>query len=117
MKDRELSENGWEPTVPPWIVCAANQYGDYILVGARHWDSTMRATTELLGGGDFRAGWDILQSMIPEGGREIQGFIDQFGRFYGREEAEQVAQQNDQIIMDQRGGRLSNFALHSEDLY
>ena len=110
-------EQKWEPTTEPWIVCAANKYGDYILTGARHWDNIMRATTVLLGDGDFKTGWKKLLSMVPEGGREVQGFIDQFGRFYDREEAEQVAQQNNQIMQDQAGGRLSKICLHSEDLY
>lgn len=105
--------DGWTPEIPPVIVCAANQYGDYILTGARHWDRIMRMTTTAIGRGEFSAGWKWLLSQ----GKECQGFIDQFGRFYTREEAELVARQNDQIDMNQHGGRLSETALHSEDLY
>ncbi len=69
-----------------------------------------------IGRGDFRTGWKWLFAGIPEGGREEQGFIDQFGRYYNREEADDLARQNGQII-EQREGRLSQVALHSEDLY
>ncbi len=107
----------WEPTTPPVIVCAANRYGDVIIAGARHHDSIMRGTIAAIGHGEFKLGWKRLLRRIPEGGREEQGFIDQFGRFYGREEAELLARQNNQIDHNQKGGRLSENALHSEDLY
>ena len=45
-----------------------------------------------------------------------QGFIDQWGRFYTREEALRVARQNNQIIVPDHQ-MLSAVALHSEDLY
>jgi hypothetical protein len=51
-------------------------------------------------------------SRVPEGGREEQGFIDQFGRFYDREEAMQLALQNDQVN-NHKGERF----LCSEHLY
>lgn len=98
----------WEPTTQPWIVCAANriQSGDeeIILPGPRHWDKTMHALARAL--------------KIPRGdaARAEQGFIDQWGRFYTREEAMKIARQNNQIIVSDKE-MLSLTALHSEDLY
>ncbi len=93
----------WEPTVKPIIVCAANRnaHDGRLVLGARHWDTLMRDTIR-----DFLGGrW----------GDAEQGFIDQFGRFYVREEAMQVARQNNQIRWPD--DMLSEVALHSEDLY
>jgi len=96
----------WEPTVKPIIVCAANKMpdGDLIL-GARHWDTQMRATVKAI----YRDPDNIKY------GAAEQGFIDQFNRFYTREDAMQVARQNDQIRFPD--DMLSETALHSEDLY
>ena len=65
--------------------------------------------------------FDILMTKVIRGGERSwvsaeQGFVDQFQRFYTREEAMQLARENDQIIVpdDQM---LSLTALHSEDLY
>ena len=93
----------WEPTTKPWIVCAAIRFNDHIVCGPRHWDTTMRKMVDLLKDHEF---W----------GKAEQGFIDQFGRFYNREEAMQVARQNNQIIVSD-SQMLSLTALHSEDLY
>lgn len=99
----------WEPTTQPWIVCAANrinagQADEVIIPGPRHWDKTMHTIARALK-------VDYLFACSAE-----QGFIDQFGRFYTREEAMQVARANDQIIVPDEH-MLSLTALHSEDLY
>ncbi len=96
----------WEPTTKPWIVCAANkhQLSGRIVCGARHWDSVMRGQVQ-----DMDGVWD------KSWGDAEQGFIDQWGRFYTREEAMEIARQNDQVI--NYDDMLSVTALHSEDLY
>ena len=96
----------WEPTTKPVIVCAANRMeDDVLLVGPRHWDLTMHSQLEAMS----RHG-------KQQHGLVEQGFIDQFGRFYTREEAMLVARQNNQIIVKDED-MLSLVALHSEDLY
>ena len=105
------SEEKWEPTTQPWIVCAANRYGDLIIAGARHHDSIMRSITAKIGGGsfkegdedttDWKAGWDILMKLCD--GQEEQGFIDQFGRFYTRKDACRLAVQNGQMEAQRNG--------------
>ena len=103
----------WEPTTQPWIVSAANQLPNgVLLVGPRHWDTTMRKQFKAMYGDDAFTNPD---KRVPHGDIE-QGFIDQWGRFYTREEAMVVARQNDQIIVPDEQ-MLSLSALHSEDLY
>lgn len=98
-----------EQTEKPRIVCAANKYfitlGDasfeIMLIGARHWDSCMR---------------DQFKRLAYKVDREteVQGFIDQFGKFYTRQEAFIIAEENDQIIRRVGG---DNGKLFSENLY
>lgn len=81
----ELQEN-WQPDpdIPIWIVCAANKHREtgVIFCGARHFDNAMRGQIKAAG---FKGnGYD-------------QGFIDQFGRFYDREQAWIIAEKNGQI--------------------
>jgi hypothetical protein len=92
----------------PRIVCAANQYSCLldetnllIVIGARHWDSIMRD--------HFRLIADRVERKS-----EIQGFIDQFGKFYTRQEAFVIAEENNQIIRRVGG---DNGKLFSENLY
>ena len=92
----------WSPSVKPYIVCAANRLGKVIVCGPRHCDKIMLAMIHRLEDHEY---W----------GPSEQGFIDQFGRFYTREEAMQVARQNNQIRWPD--DMLSKTALHSEDLY
>lgn len=92
----------WKPDysiTPRRIVCAANRNRESgrIICGARHWDNIMRAS--LLPGEKF-TGWD-------------QGFIDQFGDFLTREEAWEVASEQEQI----RREVSSPGTLYSENLY
>ena len=81
------------------IVCAAMRKEGYIICGARHFDSIMRAAIKKFN--DKPAGWE-------------QGFIDQFGVFLTREEAFVIAEANGQIR--QRVGG-DNGRLFSENLY
>lgn len=66
------------------IVCAANRMPDgHLLVGARHWDSLMCEQADKLG---------------YKGGKEEQGFIDQFGVFHTREAAMKIVENNGQVL-------------------
>lgn len=88
----------------PRIVCAANLYQDgTIIVGARHFDSIMRKTIEAI-----NADWNHWRHMTHE-----QGFIDQHGKFYSREDAWDIAKENGQIFRDCD----VDGALFSENLY
>ena len=119
-----MGVKAWTPTTRPVIVCAANELADgTLLIGVRHWDTRMRD--------QFRAKYGpfnqnkflkFLRRLVglpvpPRGlGTEGQGFIDQFGRFYEREEAMLLARANNQIIVPDHQ-MLSLTALHSEDLW
>ena len=85
----------------PRIVCAANRYPDgTVLLGARHWDS-----------------WMVQQARAlrkPVKPAPTQGFIDQFGNFYSREAAWEIAKAADQIVR-RCGGDYG--ILFSENLY
>ena len=85
------------------VVCAANRYGDdLLLLGARHWDKQMHAMADKIG--FKRADYE----------REEQGFIDQYGVFMTRQEAWAVAKAAGQIIR-RCGG--DEGCLYSENLY
>jgi hypothetical protein len=85
-----------------WIVCAAirNKEGRTIC-GARHYCNFMREQIEVSGGYDP---WY----------EDEQGFIDQYGNFYTREEAWIVAEENGQIRRRIEG---NDGTLFSENLY
>lgn len=90
------------PLSEPLIVCAAIQLVDGLIIpSARHFDMTMRL-------------------MIVETGRKErlggarQGFIDQHGNFYTREDACKIALANGQIIKRVGG---DEGTLYSENLY
>lgn len=91
------------------IVCAANRVlfnnGKITIVaGARHWDKVMHSIVDC-----------VDQDMM-----ELeQGFIDQYGNFYGREEAWIIAETNGQIIRRVGGDTTleGNGRLFSENLY
>lgn len=82
------------------VVCAANRSVDVVVLGARHFDSVMVATMELL--------------IIPATVEWEQGFIDQHGVFMTREEAWTVAEAAGQIIRRVGG---DGTRLYSENLY
>jgi hypothetical protein len=71
------------------IVCAANRYGDHIIASARHHDALMRKIINSMGG----------RSKLLDGcEREEQGFIDQYGDWWNREEAMNIVVQNGQKL-------------------
>lgn len=86
---------------PPRIVCAAVQLKDGLVVpSARHFDMTMRLVIASLG-----------KEKLPGA---TQGFIDQHGRFYSRQEAWMVASENGQLRRRVPG---DEGTLYSENLY
>ncbi len=84
------------------IVCAACLYKDILVVGVRHYSTTMQNQILALGG------YDLLREYA--GVQYIQGFVDQFGIFYTREEAAVIAWEAKQTSRKLDG-------LTSEDLY
>lgn len=84
------------------VVCAAVLYEDgTLLVGPRHYDSTMLAQYKRYGIG-----------MTED--QAVQGFVDQWGAFMTREEAHKMASEQGQI-RHRCGG--DNGRLFSENLY
>lgn len=89
------------------IVCAANRFeGGLIIAGARHFDNVMHGNVQRIFKTDNRA----YQCSMSE-----QGFIDQWGRFYTREDAFKIVQKNGQPFNAERN--VSTIALFSEGLY
>ena len=90
------------------VVCSAikNKYGR-LIVGARHYDSTMHSQLEQA----KRHGEDWSKGDID------QGFIDQFGKFMDRNEAWKVAMAADQIRYRCGGDTIDGGTLFSENLY
>lgn len=94
------------------IVCAANMLDDgTILVGARHWDERMHQQLEL-----YLQAKGITEEQWIKRSREheYQGFIDQYGTFYDREEAMIIAKREGQIF---RSVGYDSTELYSEHLY
>lgn len=105
--------NGWvcQTTIPRWqvnpdlpvyIVCAANRSKNTgrIICGARHHDTIMREQIKASEGRDEWVNSD-------------QGFIDQYGRFWNREDAWKIAEKQGQI----RRQVSTPGTLYSENLY
>lgn len=115
---------------PPRIVCAANRV-TYIdrtgtiqqltIAGARHMDSVMHPIRRLIMNEiqeiRSRHGDEIGEGvgMPPNTLSEEQGFIDQHGRFYTREQAYDIANANNQLL--RKTGYGATNKLYSEDLY
>lgn len=103
----------------PRIVCAANRckLTQQMLIGARHWDHAMRCQYRII---ELREnlldslGEPIIKYNIAT---ETQGFIDQHNRFYTREEAWKIAEENNQIICRVGGDTRNGGTLYSENLY
>lgn len=94
----------WQPPedVKPWMVCAAVRYGGVTVAGPRHFDEFMHGT--------------ILAIDIFECHEADQGFIDQWGRFYTREEAMEAVKASGQPFNLERNGGQDK-ELFSEGLY
>lgn len=84
------------------IVCAANRYRETgrIICGARHWDKVMRSSR--IGAEKWR-GWD-------------EGFLTQLGEWVNREDAYQIALDQNQILYPDNGSG-DDTTLYSEMLY
>ncbi len=99
----------WQPPadVKPWIVCAACRYGDELFLGPRHWDQTMLAQKKQARNGDnYRSTQHDF----------TQGFIDQWGRFYTREQAMEAVKESSQPFNAERNSG-NGKELYSEGLY
>ena len=117
---------GWVPTLRPIIFASANKLTDgTLLIGVRHWDTLMHQQFIAKYGEHARkrdalhrlARWFQDKPELPPGDDfEGQGFIDQFGRWYSREEAWQLARQNGQCIIPDHQITCWGF-LHSEDVW
>lgn len=118
---------GWSM---PRIVCAANRFTfineqgqleTQIVAGARHCDSVMNPIRMRLIGqsnwiSDKRTPGLLLPTASPDGFvGEDQGFIDQHGRFYTREEAFIIATDQNQFMRE--GDWTKDGRLYSEHLY
>ncbi|ASV44082.1 hypothetical protein PBI_SCTP2_67 [Salicola phage SCTP-2] len=86
----------------PRIVCAAMKLQDgTIVVGVRHFDHFMIQQIQAM-------------NMHVTHSNTVQGFVDQFGEFYDREQAYEVAHGNNQIVRDED---VCHGSLFSENLY
>lgn len=88
------------------IVCAANRYKDFIITGSRHHSVPMQMVTRLIG-------MDALRAYAGEQGEE-QGFIDQYGTYWNREDAYKQCIKQGRPLLE--AGR-SHVTLFSEHLY
>lgn len=106
------------------IVSAACRRDDGCIVsGPRHWDSTMwcqvlQITPEAFeqiqaAGRGEPSHWPTVQKWQ----HSEQGFIDQHGKFYTREEAWPIALANGQILQYELDSKWQTGSLHSEHLY
>ena len=106
--DSGLEING----IKRFIVCAANRYGDTVVIGVRHFCPLMRQNLDGVGSNlELR----ILNQGSGLNPVTCQGFIDQFGHWLSREEALHIAEANGQYINYERNG--STTELFSEGLY
>ena len=99
----------------PRIVCAANECisTKELILGVRHYDQFMHGAINSA---------KIIQQETNHYGNEpfldsTQGFVDQFGKSYTREEAWIMAEANGQIIRRVGGDTANGGTLYSENLY
>lgn len=97
----------WPGKASPRIVCAALMMNDTIIAGPRHMDKTMREHIALL----------HERSDVCEWRTATQGFIDQFGDFYNRNDAWKIAEAANQILARCGGDTADGGTLYSENLY
>jgi plasmid maintenance system killer protein len=96
------------------VVCAANRAEDILLVGPRHWDSTMHTQYDALE--------MFIEGDMPSRESFEQGFINTWGEFLTRKQAWVVASNNNQIIrfvgsQTVESLKDSETKLYSENLY
>jgi hypothetical protein len=97
------------------IVCAANRYKDFIITGTRHYSVPMWSMINLVGIDALNAYANADDD--PEENNESgyqQGFIDQYGGFWGRREAMDLCKWQGRPLLEE--GR-STKELFSEHLY
>lgn len=107
--NEEDAVNSWNTRLKvdklePRIVCAANRtnFTGEIALGVRHYDGFMH---------------HFYDDHPTHGDPVTQGFIDQFGKFYTRQEAWCVAYKNSQIVRRVGGDDSNGGTLYSENLY
>jgi hypothetical protein len=94
---------GWLPDpAKRRIVCAAILFDKTMIVGPRHYDAVMMAQYHA-----FKLKQDEANG--------IQGFVDQFGTFFDRKEAFEIATRQGQIR--HKTGNPDSKELFSKDLY
>lgn len=94
-----------------WIVSAAIRNKDAIITGARHFDSIMHEQIR------HYTHATACQSNVPSYAiKWEQGFIDQYGAFYSREDALQIVKENGQPFNAERNSGAGD-ELYSEGLY
>jgi hypothetical protein len=91
------------------VVCAAIRAADgEILIGLRHYSPDMHRQIAARSDGE----------KFKRRGDNDQGFVDQWGRWMGREEAYQIAQANGQIVRPECCNPINGvMRLYSEGLY
>ncbi len=96
-----------EMKIKSWIVCAAIRHKQHIITGARHFDTIMHQQLVMYNAFNNEAHkkWE-------------QGFIDQFGTFYNREDAMQIIKSGRQAFaFDAKRNGGNGKELYSEGLY
>lgn len=98
------------------IVCAANrcEVTNHIVIGIRHYDAVMQDQITNL---QIVMGEVNSFASTPFVRTVTQGFIDQFGNFYNRQEAWKIAEQNSQVLRRVGGDAANGGTLYSENLY
>ncbi len=96
-----MTDNSLNNRLNRRVVCAALRKDGRIIIGPRHFDTTMQREIKTYKGW----GWE----------KSEQGFIDQWGNFMDRKEAFEVATTAEQII--KKTGNPESKELFSEDLY
>jgi hypothetical protein len=93
--------------LPERVVCAANKYGGFIVLGLRHNDEFMQDAVKALGIGQF----DKNAIFHPN----AQGFLTNRKRWVSRAEAYEIANNQEQIV--RKTGGIDSKVLYSEDVY
>lgn len=113
MEPEELDDLLGEDYDDRRIVCAANIHpnGD-IMLGIRHVDQFMIKHSQELDDA-YGSEFDVSVFHLPDN----QGFVDQRGQWYNRQEAWKIAKRQGQIIRRVGGDEYKGGTLFSENLY
>lgn len=94
----EVSEDSKsDPNYKRRVVTAANQYGNYVTLGVRHYCKHMAAEIDLVGGTKVLRAYAWFHNG-RKGPTEVQGFICNYGIFLNRQEAMILARERDQFF-------------------